>query len=284
MPKTKLILVEGIPSAGKTTMAGAIHRWLERNGFRSRLYNEGNLDHPADYEAVAYLPEPEYAALLRDHPDQRAVVARYSDRAGGGRLVYYAKLAEGEGAPDALIAALARRDVYELELETHQRLIRDRWRRFVESARAGDEVFVFECCYLQNLLTIAQLKHNLPRVEARRHVDAITEILRPLNPLLIYLSRRDVRAALQRVAAERPPQWAEHCGAYTDRGAWARATGRAGFDGFVTWLEARQSFELAYAAGCGLDHAVVDVTDGDWDAVQRRVAAFLRRSLIDRSS
>ena len=69
-----------------------------------------------------------------------------------------------------------------------------------------------------------------------------------------------MRAALSRLAKERPPGWAAHCGAYTDRGVWARATGHAGFDGFVTWLELRQCFELTYLAGCGLERLVVDVT------------------------
>jgi hypothetical protein len=280
MPSSKLILVEGIPSAGKTTMAGTIHRWLGENGIRGRLYNEGNLDHPADYEAVAYFTQSEYAALQHTHPAQRATLARYSEHADGGHLVYYAKLAEGEGAPETLLAELAERDVYELALPTHKRLIRERWRSFVETAQAGDEVYLFECCYLQNLLTIAQLKHNLPDPESQRYVDSITEIIRPLNPLLIYLSRRNVRAALQRVAKERPPQWAEHCGAYTDRGAWAQATGHAGFGGFVTWLEIRQSFELNYVADCGLESQVVDVTDGNWSAYQRQVTVFLHQTLV----
>jgi hypothetical protein len=279
MAQSKLILVEGLPGSGKTTMAGTIHRWLEQNGIGSRLYNEGNLDHPADYEAVAYLTLAEYAGLLVDYPDQRPMLARYSEAAGSGRLVPYAKLAEKESAPGALIAELAERDVYELDLSIHQRLIRERWRRFVETARAGDEVYVFECCYLQNLLTIAQLKHNLPDPEAVGYLDSIAEIIRPLNPLLIYLSRRDVQAALRHVAEERPARWTEHCGTYTDRGAWAQATGHSGFEGFVTWLEIRQAFELAYVAGSGLESVVADVTNGECRAGQDRVAAFLRHTL-----
>jgi adenylylsulfate kinase-like enzyme len=46
LKQSKLILVEGVPGSGKTTMAEFVHQWLDRNGIRSRLYGEGSLDHP----------------------------------------------------------------------------------------------------------------------------------------------------------------------------------------------------------------------------------------------
>jgi hypothetical protein len=98
---------------------------------------------------------------------------------------------------------------------------------------------------------------------------------------LIYLSQGDVRSALDRVAQERPPRWREHVGAYTNRGAWAQATGHTGFDGFVTWLQVQQSVELSFVAESGLARLLVDVTGQDWDGYQRQVAAFLKETLID---
>jgi hypothetical protein len=281
--QSKLVLVEGVPGSGKTTMAEFVHRWLERNGIRSRLYPEGSLDHPADYESVAFFTPSEYAALLHAHFHQRERLARHSARADGGLFVRYAEMVEAEPGtvPDALIGELAGRDVYELDYPTHVRLIGERWRRFVERARGGDEVYVFECCFLQNPLTVAQLKYNLPHPEGLRYVQMLVDLVRPLDPLLIYLSQGDVRGALARVASERPQHWREGVGAYTDRGAWAQATGHTGFEGFVTWLEVRQSVELPFVAGSGMAHLVVDVTGQEWDTYQRQVAAFLQEMLID---
>lgn len=281
MTPSKLILVEGVPGSGKTTMAGFVAHWLEQNGFRSRLYCEGDLDHPADYESAAYFTPAEYAAFLQAHPRQRDQLARYSTMEDGGHFLRYAEMAEAETVPQPLIAELARCDVYELDLATHQRLIRQRWRRFVERAQAGDEVFVFECCFLQNPLTMTSLKYNRPDSEGLAYVQTIADRIRPLSPILVYLSNDEIPATLARVARERRPEWREGVGAYTDRGAWAQATGHAGFEGFVAWLEMRQAVERSYLAQSGLTHLVVDVTGQDWDAYQRQVAAFLRSKTID---
>jgi hypothetical protein len=52
----KWIPVEGVPGTSKTVMVTIVHQWLDRNGTPNRLYREGALDHPADYESVAYEP------------------------------------------------------------------------------------------------------------------------------------------------------------------------------------------------------------------------------------
>jgi hypothetical protein len=40
----KLIVVEGIPGSGKTTMAMNVQRWLHGNGIPNRLHCEGDLE------------------------------------------------------------------------------------------------------------------------------------------------------------------------------------------------------------------------------------------------
>ncbi len=51
----KLFLVEGLPGSGKTTTAEALTRLLQEQQINTRLHIEGDLNHPADYESVAYL-------------------------------------------------------------------------------------------------------------------------------------------------------------------------------------------------------------------------------------
>lgn len=52
---TKLILVEGLPSMGKSTTAEMISELLKEKGMNHQLVLEGTLDHPAEYDGVSYL-------------------------------------------------------------------------------------------------------------------------------------------------------------------------------------------------------------------------------------
>jgi len=49
MIETKLILIDGIPGAGKSITAQFIARQLEKNGIKTRIYNETDNNHPLDH-------------------------------------------------------------------------------------------------------------------------------------------------------------------------------------------------------------------------------------------
>ncbi|OPJ58227.1 hypothetical protein [Clostridium oryzae] len=61
--ENKLILVEGIPGEGKTTIARKIKEKLISEGKNVILYEEG-MSHPADMAWNAYLNKEEYASFL----------------------------------------------------------------------------------------------------------------------------------------------------------------------------------------------------------------------------
>ena len=43
----RLILIEGIPGSGKSTLSARLETWLKDQGIAARLYSEGDA-HPAD--------------------------------------------------------------------------------------------------------------------------------------------------------------------------------------------------------------------------------------------
>lgn len=61
--ESRLILVEGIPGAGKTTTAKDLRDKLINEGKDVILYEEG-MSHPADMAWNAYLNEEEYNTFL----------------------------------------------------------------------------------------------------------------------------------------------------------------------------------------------------------------------------
>ena len=64
--KTKLILVEGIPGSGKSTIAKKIAAFLKEKGLQVKLYNEGDL-HPADLAWHAVVPLEELPQIKSNY-------------------------------------------------------------------------------------------------------------------------------------------------------------------------------------------------------------------------
>jgi len=66
--RSRLIVLEGVAGSGKSTLARFVGDLLAARGAPHRVVLEGDLDHPADYESIAWLPEPAFADLLDRHP------------------------------------------------------------------------------------------------------------------------------------------------------------------------------------------------------------------------
>jgi hypothetical protein len=274
MFSSKLVIVEGIPGSGKTTTARGVDGWLRRAGAFTRLFLEGDLDHPADFESVACLREDAYRALLAKYPTAKADLEMLAEHQGGEVLISFRKLRQ---PPAGLCEELARSDVYNLAREDFLRLTYERWEEFAARAGQGSAVHVFECCFLQNQLTTLMAVHNLDEAALSRQVLRIAAALGPLQPVMIYLEPASVRASLEKIIEERPTEWLDFVIQYTTGGAWGQARGLSGLEGMMRFYEERVEMERALFGQLGWRGLWVRQGERpDWDAIRAEVETFLR--------
>lgn len=241
-----IILIEGLPGSGKTTTAQFVGKWLSTAGRNTVVYSEGDLNHPVDFESAARLDEGQYRAMVARFPDAATLLERESIRDGPDVLVYYGLLRQKYvDLPTELFASLAGHDVYELDVGLYQRLITARWRNFAAGAANANQATIFECCFLQNPLTMMLARHDAGVGAARNLVLDLANAIAGLRPRLLYLRTPDARANLERVAQSRPPEWLDYVIRYHTQQGYGRARGWQGFDGLVDFYEMRQSVELS---------------------------------------
>lgn len=158
-------------------------------------------------------------------------------------LVSYRQWQSEQDVPEAALMFLQARDIYELPFELHQSLILKKWEAFVAQALTTDTTYVFECCFLQNPLTIGLIKYDLPEVTLQAYIECLAAIIEPLQPVLIYVDQPDVEKSFRKAIKERPTEWADGFKSYYTEQAYGVNRSLSGIGGAITILQERQAVE-----------------------------------------
>ena len=182
--KTKLIIVEGLPGSGKSTMAKKIADTLAGNGEKVLCADEGVSEHPADYGDY-------------DFPD----------------------------------------------FPTEREKILEKWRHFVKNSDK-DTVCVFNCIFLQNPMCETMMRFGMDETASQKYIGEIAQIIKPLNPLIVYINQPDARADIDSVLDERGDGWLNAVIDYHTNQGYGKMNSLSGYDGYIKCLEERKTREL----------------------------------------
>lgn len=279
---SKLILVEGLPGSGKSTTAGLIKDILVEQNVNAELYMEGNLDHPADYEGVAYFTEKEFEDLLAMSSSLSKV---FQDRVivkNGRHLLPYMKIkAElGDDFPAGLLALISKKDIYELPLEQHVAIITESWEEFAKQADAEEKVYIFECCFIQNPLTVSMIKYGAADEVTISYVEKIAESIKNLNPLLVYVKQEDIEKSFRKAVTERPEDWFNGFVHYYTSQEYGAQKELSGFEGAIEVLRERQKLEFQILDHLSMSKAIVDNSRFKLNEHREQLEGILRECYI----
>jgi hypothetical protein len=252
--KTKLIMVEGLPGLGKSTTARLIYDILTERNIEARLVMEGDVDHPADYEGTACLAEEEFGQMLQAAGPFKEILIERVAQKGTWNLLPYQKLKNeyGTSFPDDLYHSLSKQDIYELPLDLNRRLITERWEIFAEQALDEAAVMIFECCFIQNPVTVGMVKYDAPEDQMIDYVLGLEKAILSLNPILFYIEQDKLEYAFRKAIRERPEAWSTGFVHYYTQQGYGKHHGLEGIEGTLEVLEARRRLEYRILDSLGL--------------------------------
>lgn len=262
---TKLYIFEGVPGSGKTTSA----KWLKsRLGENSKLFLEGDPQHPADYESVACLTEEQLNAIGQECPSVRSMATRKGER----YYISYGSLYEND---KELFERLKAFDVYELPVEGYVEVALEKWKEFVEQAKSGAHEYILECCYLQNPFTFLLAKHNCSKEIIFNFLNKITNVITELDPVIVYFEQDNVAENLEKIRQERPVEWFDFITWYYTGQEYGIERGLSGVSGVLHFLQERKQYEKEFLSGVSVRSLIINNTNADWDNIHDRLAIEL---------
>ncbi|HAW69957.1 MAG TPA: hypothetical protein DHD79_12440 [Firmicutes bacterium] len=91
-------------------------------------------------------------------------------------------------------------------MELNRQLMLDKWRRLTEIIRQSGQVFVMEGCLLHSVDRYL-LQSVWDAEQIMNYFGQILEIIQPLNPLIVFLHRPDLKASFEKAFKARGERW-----------------------------------------------------------------------------
>lgn len=154
-----------------------------------------------------------------------------------------------EGMPDHP----ADYDTYDFpDFETEREQILKKWREFVANADE-DTTYVFNCIFLQNPMCETMMRFGMSQEESCKYICEIAEIIRTMNPLILYIEQVDEEKTVEKVLKERGNDWLNAVIDYHVNQGYGKNKGLLGFEGYIQCLEERQIREISILKTTGLN-------------------------------
>lgn len=142
------------------------------------------------------------------------------------------------------------------DFETERQKILEKWRSFVAESDKNT-IYVFNCIFLQNPMCETMMRFGMEAAASQHYISEIAEIIKPLNPIIIYIDQPDVKEAIDRVLAERGTDWLNAVIDYHVSQGYGKQNYLSGYEGYIQCLEERKTRELNILQALGIDYYTI---------------------------
>lgn len=273
----RLILVEGIPGSGKTTIAKRISEYLAEKKPTS-FYEEGD-GHPADLAWCSCIPENRFEEIISRYPEYEKPMREHGYQEQGYFIVPYTRFAIEN--PD-FWHTMESFEVYDnrVGFDTFVELHLNRWTKFGKEAAVVDEYTVFECAFLQNHVNELLLFHNSSGQAITDYLRKLIATVEELRPVVIYLNQSEVYETIRRASDARIDDqgnriWMERVTDYISNSPYGQLHQLSGFEGMVQYFEDRMELEKEILSLLPVKTYIIQNNDYDWEKVWSGIEVIL---------
>lgn len=256
---SRLILVEGIPGAGKTTTARKIKEKLIDEGKEAILYEEG-MSHPADMAWNACLKEDEYNDFIKKCSEmwegskksisKEELISRIQRQTrieDNNVILAYTKIDFPEDCYWSLIGDVASKEICDgrKSLDEFRDIHLRRWSKFADQALLNDNIYIFECAFLQNHIFELLGVYEKSDEEIYLYLKILLETVKSLSPSIVYIEPSSVEDIIIQAANERKspegsrPDWIDEVANWVSNMNFGKSHNLKGIEGVFYFCKER---------------------------------------------
>lgn len=214
MPNTQLILIEGLPGSGKTTLASFLSAQLSQQGLAVRCLLEDTQPHPLHTAASPH------------------------------------------------------------KLEAFARGSMQTWQTYVAQTEQSGIVTIVEGILFQNAIRLL-MQNGMALAQVTVLAEAIEATIRPLRPVLIYLTQGDIAHAVERICQIRGAKFQAYLMSALTENVYAQQRGWTGIAGAIEMLRDYRALCDTLVAGSGMPKLVLETSAGKWLSYYEQIENFL---------
>lgn len=257
---SKLILVEGLCGAGKSTLAERLHLYLAQQGVSSSFYDEGASGHPVSLNGHAFFRQKEFEDLLRRYPNTADAIRSRVIQDGSSYLLPYREVTAFNGS-ESLAAELKSRELCWTDSPPATQAeftysIQQQWARFAKLNHDSDEVYVLEAVFIQHQIHDLLRLYQANDQQIEQHIQEIAKQLAAMHPVLIYLSQPNVREQQTWISS-------------------VRSKPRFASEPNIQFMENRKRIELGLLDKLPFPTHIIENIGLDWEAVFRQMVEVI---------
>jgi len=245
----KLIFIEGLPGTGKTTLSEKIFELLTKQCIQAELLQEGDKI-PSNLYNITGIPNSVFA----DFQKKIDFIAKTEN-------YVFVDLGECE---EEVAKQLQRYDIgnafnTNISAQEYAHCTLEWWQNWANN-NIKEPVLILDSAFMQCPIN-EMIYRKASDLEIKMYIQSIVEIIKPFNPLCIYLRRESAEIAIDFAKAVKSEQWAKRV------------------DKFLTELGCLNVFERRFHLEQRylplVSNIVCDINGHDWSDVETKINALL---------
>lgn len=270
----KLYLIEGIPGVGKTTNAKNLRDKLTKQGRKVIMFEEGD-SHPADMAWQAYLSKEEYLDFIdeckkiwdalgepKDFLEINELIQKQTRIENGKYILAYTRINFPFEEYWQTVDSIAEKEICDgrSDFEVFREIHLVRWQKFADEASKTDNVYIFECAFLQNHITELMGTYNLDKEFILDYFKKLIDTVQKLNPEIIYIKTNDIKKVIDIASEERigpHGKWIDSVAEWVSERPYGKVHKLSGIEGVYKYCQARYNMDIYVLERLEIPHSII---------------------------